>query len=294
MTGFICLDKPNDISSFWAAKQVSKLLREKKAGHTGTLDPFATGVLPVALGQATRFIELLPTSKKAYKATVQLGITTDTLDITGDILTKTSVDVSEEEIEQILSNFTGEISQTPPMFSAIRKDGVRLYDLARKGETVERESRKVTVYTLKLLNAGNDSFEIFVECSAGTYIRALADDIGSALGCGAVLTSLTRTEANGFTLEESISLEKMRQMSREELEKCVIPIDKALGIYGRIDLSPAQSKRFKNGGYLSADRLDVPVEEGYYRMYSDSGLFLGIGEFRTGSDKVTAKKVLGI
>lgn len=292
MTGFICLDKQQDISSFWAVKQTLKLFGEKKGGHTGTLDPFATGVLPVALGRATRFIELLPTDRKAYKAKVQLGITTDTLDITGEILSEKKADVSSDEIEKALKSFRGKISQVPPMYSAIRKDGVRLYDLARRGETVERETRQVEIFRLDLISTENDAFEIYVECSAGTYVRSLADDIGSSLGCGAVLSSLRRTKANGFTLDESVTLEAMRSMSENELFDLVIPLDKALEKYGKITVSEAQAFRFKNGGSLLKTRIDCPEKEGLYRVYSPENTFLGIGEITNESEELTAKKVL--
>ncbi len=292
MTGFICLNKQQDISSFWAVKQTLKLFNEKKGGHTGTLDPFATGVLPIAVGRATRFIELLQTDKKAYIAKVQLGITTDTLDITGEIITKTPVRVSASEIEKALASFRGKISQTPPMFSAIRKDGVRLYDLARRGEVVEREQREVEISKLELLNVQNDFFDIYVECSAGTYIRSLADDIGVSLGCGAVLYQLSRTRANGFSIDESTTLEQMRQMDESELKKLVIPLDRALEKYEKVTVSSSQAKRFKNGGELMKSRIDCSGNEGYYRVYSPENIFLGIGEIKASSDELSVKKVL--
>lgn len=292
MTGFICLNKQQDISSFWAVRQTLRLLGEKKGGHTGTLDPFATGVLPIALGRATRFIELLPTDRKAYNATVQLGITTDTLDITGEIISKAPVHVSAYEIEQVLDGFRGQISQIPPMFSAIRKDGVRLYDLARKGEVVEREERQVTVYKLDLLDANNDSFDIYVECSAGTYIRSLADDIGTELGCGAVLSELSRTKSNGFTIENSVTLEEMRQMDKAKLSELIIPLDEALSAYEKITVTAPQAKRFKNGGSLMRERLNCPDKSGLYRIYSPENDFLGIGEINDESKELSVKRVL--
>ena len=293
MTGFICLDKQQDISSFWAARQASKLLGEKKCGHTGTLDPFATGVLPVALGRATRFIELLPTDRKAYTAEVRLGITTDTLDITGRVIKEAPVtDITADRVEEALKLFRGEISQLPPMFSAIRKDGVRLYELARKGETVERESRRVNIYKLDLLGFSDGVFEIYAECSAGTYIRSLADDIGAALGCGATLTQLRRTKANGFSTESCVTLEEMRKMSRDELESLVIPLDAALEKYEKITVSEGQAKRFKNGGSLFKNRIDCPEKNGLYRVYSPENIFLGIGETTENSEELSVRKVL--
>lgn len=292
MTGFICLNKQQDITSFWAVRQTLKLLGEKKGGHTGTLDPFATGVLPIALGRATRFIELLPSSKKAYTAKVRLGITTDTLDITGEIISKTPVHVNAFEIEQILDDFKGAIMQTPPMFSAIRKDGVRLYDLARKGETVDREERQVNIYRLNLLNIEDDTLEIYVECSAGTYIRSLADDIGAQLGCGAVLSQLCRTKSNSFSIEQSVTLEQMRDMEPEQLKELIIPLDKALEKYEKITVTQAQAVRFKNGGSLLRERLTCPDEIGLYRVYSPDDIFLGLGEIKDGSEELTVRRVL--
>ncbi|MCR4563462.1 MAG: tRNA pseudouridine(55) synthase TruB [Clostridiales bacterium] len=292
MTGFICLDKQQDISSFWAVRQTLKLLGEKKGGHTGTLDPFATGVLPIAVGRATRFIELLPTDIKAYEAEIRLGITTDTLDKTGEILSKSPVNVSSSDIEKSLESFRGEIKQIPPMYSAIRKDGVRLYDLARRGETVEREERCVTVYRLDFLGFENDTVKIYVECSAGTYIRSIADDLGSVLGCGAVLTALRRTRANGFSIENSVTLEKMREMKSDELKSLVIPLDTALGKYEKITVSEGQTIRFKNGGELLRNRLDCPFKTGLYRVYSPADVFLGIGEIKENSEVLGVRRVV--
>jgi tRNA pseudouridine55 synthase len=291
MTGIICLNKHEDITSFWAVKQTLKAIGEKKGGHTGTLDPFATGVLPIALGRATRFIELLPSSKKGYHAKIQLGVTTDTLDITGEVISKTPVSVSAIEVEQLLEDFKGTISQLPPMFSAVRKDGVRLYDLARKGENVERDERLVSIFKLQLLSLENDVLEVYVECSAGTYIRALADDIGAELGCGAVLKELCRTRANGFSLEECVTLEELRNMDEDEIKAHIIPVDKALDKYEALTVTDAQAKRFRNGGELLLDRLECSGEIGYYRLYSPENAFLGVGEIAEGSNIMSVKRV---
>ena len=179
------------------------------------------------------------------------------------------------------------------MFSAVRKDGVRLYDLARKGETVERDEREVSIYKLDLLSIDGDTVDIYVECSAGTYIRALADDIGSQLGCGAVLSELCRTRANGFSLEQSVTLEQMRSMSEEELKNTVIPLDKALEKYEKITVTEAQAIRFRNGGELMRERITCSDKIGYYRVYSPSDAFLGIGEIKDGSEMLSVKRVLG-
>ena len=201
MTGIICLDKPEGISSFFAVKKASRLLGIKKAGHTGTLDPMATGVLVIMLGHCTRFIDFLPESEKSYTARVLLGKSTDTLDITGNVLSKKPVNVTESELLKTCERFLGEIEQIPPMYSALQKDGVRLYDLARKGIEVEREARKINIKELKVYDFDGTSFSMDVTCSAGTYIRSLAFDIGESLGVGACLTSLRRTSANGFSID---------------------------------------------------------------------------------------------
>ena len=176
MTGFIFLDKPKDITSFVAANKLKRILNVKKTGHTGTLDPMATGVLPVMLGGATRFSQYLPTHDKAYRAKILLGTVTDTLDITGTVIKRSKVNVSAERLEEVIKHFIGEISQLPPMYSAVSKDGVRLYKLARQGIEIEREARNVIIHYIKLLDVpdANNEFEIEVSCSAGTYIRSLA------------------------------------------------------------------------------------------------------------------------
>lgn len=291
MTGLICLNKDENITSFWAVKQALKALGEKKGGHTGTLDPFATGVLPIALGGATRFIELLPVHDKAYRATIKLGVTTDTLDLTGEVLSRTPVNVTELEVENALEQFRGEITQLPPMYSAVRKDGVRLYDLARKGETVDRDERTVTIYDLQLLSFNNDEFEIFAKCSAGTYIRALAEDLGDVLGCGASLKSLERTMANGFSIDKCVTLDELRNMSDEEKKQLIIPVDNALESYESVTVTSPQAVRFRNGGELSLDRITCSKKAGYYRVYSPENEFMGLGEIRPESDTLFVKRV---
>ena len=202
MTGFIFLDKPEELTSFVAANRVKRILKINKTGHTGTLDPMATGVLPVMLGGATRFSQYLPTHDKTYRAKILLGTVTDTLDITGTVLQKNPVNVSVYRLNGVINRFVGSISQLPPMYSAVSKDGVRLYKLARQGIEIEREARNVVIRYIKLLDVPdeNNEFEIEVSCSAGTYIRSLAADIGSELGCGAVITALRRIEANGVSV----------------------------------------------------------------------------------------------
>ena len=278
MTGIIPLKKGENITSFFAVNKVRRITGEKKCGHTGTLDPNATGVLPVAMGGATRFIELLPTHKKAYKATFKTGFCTDTLDIWGKVTETFDKEVSFEEIEKISSEFKGEIMQLPPMYSAIKRDGVRLYELARQGIEVERTPRKCEIYELNISETEDGEYSLYCECSAGTYIRTLINDIGERLGCGATMTSLSRTFACGIEISECYTLEELAELKENgEIEKAIIPLEKLLLEYPAIHVTENQAKRFSNGGSLMRERLRNLKENGIYRVYGN-GEFLGLGE----------------
>ncbi len=292
MTGFVFLNKGEDMTSFFAASRLRRIFSTKKVGHTGTLDPMATGVLPVAVGGATRFIDFIPDSDKAYKARFLLGKTTDTLDITGNVLQENEVNVKREDIEKILPDFTGEIFQIPPMYSALKKDGVRLYDLARQGIEVEREKRQITIHSLLLTDfEGENEYEIEVSCSKGTYIRTLIDDIGQALGCGAVMTRLCRTKANGVDLSECISLEELKELSEKgEAEACLHSVDRMLP-YASIKVTDNQARRFSNGGELDVERLKIKPEKGLYKVYSHRDRFLGLGEITEDKQQLRVKRV---
>lgn len=292
MTGVICLDKPEGISSFFAVKKVGRLLDTKKAGHTGTLDPMATGVLVIMLGSCTRFIDFLPESEKSYTARVMLGKNTDTLDVTGDILEEKDVNVTEDELKKTAEKFLGDILQVPPMYSALRKDGVRLYDLARQGVEVEREPRKVQIKELKIYDFDGSSFSMDVTCSAGTYIRSLAFDIGESLGTGACLTSLRRTAANGFSIDKSLTLEEIeKHLENEDIEKYILPIENALKSYEAVTVSEAQGKRFRNGGELDLNRIHKDFCNSLYRIFAPDGSFLGLGEADTENNSLKPKRV---
>ena len=278
MTGIIPLKKGENITSFFAVNKVRRIIGEKKCGHTGTLDPNATGVLPIAVGGATRFIELLPTHKKAYKATFKTGFCTDTLDIWGTVTETFCKEVSFEEIEKTAMEFKGEIMQLPPMYSAIKRDGVRLYELARQGIEVERTPRKCEIYELSVEEAENGEYSLYCECSAGTYIRTLINDIGERLGCGATMTSLCRTFACGIELSECFTLEELNELKEKgEIEKAIIPLEKLLLEYPEIHVTDNQAKRFSNGGSLMRERVRNLKENGIYRVYGN-GEFLGLGE----------------
>ncbi len=293
MTGIILLDKPEGITSFGAVARVRRICSEKKCGHTGTLDPMATGVLTIMLGGATRFCELLPGHDKAYVASFRLGTVTDTLDITGKILETREVTATAEQVREKLTEFVGEISQLPPMYSAVSVDGKRLYELARQGIEVERKARQVTVYSIEMLSENEESGEytISVECSLGTYIRSLISDLGEALGCGAVMTDLRRTKANGFGIENAVTLEELSAAAENgTLEELIIPVDKALEEYPVIKVTAAQAKRFSNGGELDLQRLKYPRMLGYFRIYDPENRFIGLGEIGTG-DSLAVKRV---
>lgn len=293
MDGFVFLDKSEGMTSFVASARVRRILGVKKAGHTGTLDPMATGVLPIALGGATRFIELIDSHDKTYRARFILGKTTDTLDITGNVTGEYSVMAKKEDVEREILNFIGEIYQLPPMYSAVKKDGVRLYELARQGIEIEREKRRVTVYSIRLLafNENAAEYEIEVSCSKGTYIRSLIADIGDALGCGATMTALRRTKANGVDINSCVTLEEVQKMADEgNSDKAVVSVDKFLG-YDKITVSQAQSKRFSNGGELDYIRLKDKKSPGLYLVYSPEGDFLGVGEIDNECTVLSVKRV---
>ena len=291
MTGIICLDKSAGMTSFTAVSAARKITGEKKAGHAGTLDPFATGVLPVAFGGCTRFLEMFPSHEKAYKATVKLGTVTDTLDITGEVIEKNDFSsVTKADFEKATELFKGNIIQVPPMYSSIKKGGVRLYTLARQGIEVEREGREVCIKTLDVIGADEEKgeYEIYVVCSAGTYIRSLAHDIGEKLGCGAVLTALRRTAALSFTENESYTLDRLREISENGgISDILLPIDRVLG-YEKLTVSEKQSVRFHNGGELSLDRIKKELS-GRYCVYAPDGAFLGVGE--TDGESLVPRKI---
>lgn len=295
MTGIICLDKQEHMTSFSTVARARRIVGEKKAGHAGTLDPMATGILPVLLGGATRFMEFLPVHDKGYRARIQLGMTTDTLDTTGTVLTRSGVRVSKAQVEQALGAFRGDILQVPPMYSALSKNGVRLYELARRGEEVERQARSVTIYRLELTEFDGQTQEctLNVLCSKGTYIRSLADDLGRMLGCGAVMSGLRRTYAVGFSLEDCVTLDTLSELAQQgKLSQCMIPLERALAAYPSLSVTQAQAVRFANGGALDADRLRFAEKrDGLFRVYSPDERFLGLGELLPGERELKVRRV---
>lgn len=283
MTGIICVNKEKDITSFGVVAKLRGIIGEKKAGHTGTLDPMATGVLPVMFGGATRFLNFLPDSDKGYRATFKLGITTDTLDITGEVTSQSEVAVNSTDVKNAMRDFVGIIDQIPPMFSAKSVDGVRLYDLAREGKTVEREACRVEIKELELVafDETEHTYQIDVLCSKGTYIRSLIDDIGKKLGCGAVMTELVRTKAMGFDLSDCVTLAELqeRKDSGKGFDDVLIDIERMFDCYKKVRVSPAQSTRFFNGGALDINRVQKNImPDEICAVYSDKNEFLGLGQ----------------
>lgn len=294
MTGIVCINKEQGRTSFSVCAEIRRITSQKKCGHMGTLDPLATGVLPVMLGGATRFLDFYPGSDKGYRARFVLGKTTDTLDITGSVTGEYPVSCTVDDVKNALENFKGEITQVPPMYSAVSVGGKRLYELARKGENVERPSRQVTIRRIELLSADENTneYEIDVLCSKGTYIRTLIDDLGAALKCGATMTALERTYAYGFTLKDCVTVSQLSDAAKSEngISQYLIPVDKALCDYEKITVSPAQSVRFKNGGSLDLERIRKKPPKGtLVRVYSPSSEFLGLGE--TGENELSVKRV---
>lgn len=285
--GILIVDKPVDFTSFDLCAKLRGMLKTRKIGHAGTLDPMATGVMTVLLGNATRAAELLPIQDKRYEAGFRLGITTDTLDITGRVLTEQTAWVSGAEAEAALDGLRGDIMQIPPMYSAVHHDGQRLYELAYRGLEVEREARPVTVYRLALIefDAERGEGRLDIHCSRGTYIRTLIDDMGRALGCGAVMTSLRRTMASGFTIDDALTLGQIQELTDAgSIDDHILPVECAFAAYRRIMITPAQANRYINGGELNFDRLRIaaPLTDGELVQVCGESGFIGIGRADAG------------
>ena len=280
--GIIIIDKPAGWTSMDVCAKLRGMFHEKRVGHAGTLDPMATGVLPVFIGRATRAVEFAADSDKEYIAGLKLGVVTNTQDTTGEILEERPVEVGGERLRRVLERFTGEIEQVPPMYSAIKVNGKKLYELARKGREVERKPRPVTIHELELLGwpeAGED-FSLRVVCSKGTYVRTLCHDIGQALGCGGCMSSLRRVKAAGFTLADSVTLGAVQAaVDRGEGESLLLPVDAYFAGLPMLALKTAGAeKRLRNGGLLTA--RDIP--EGEYRVYGVDKTFLALGRVTEG------------
>ncbi len=275
--GIIIIDKPSDWTSMDVCAKIRGILREKRVGHGGTLDPMATGVLPVFVGQATRAVEFSENSRKEYVAGLRLGLVTNTQDTSGETVETYPVSVSREDVERAMTAFVGGIQQIPPMFSAIKINGQKLYDLARKGQEVERKPRSITIYELELLEQVNETdYLIRCVCSKGTYIRTLCHDIGHSLGCGGTMYSLRRTMAAGYTLAQAVTLEDVQERG----EAVLLPTDSIFTQYPALQLKSAkQEKRVRNGNAFT----DESVPDGTYRVYGLDGTFLCLSQAKDGT-----------
>lgn len=297
MDGIMVINKPENYTSFDVVAVMRKLLKTKKVGHAGTLDPMATGVLPILAGNATKIQNLLQGSSKEYRAKFRLGLITDTEDTSGKILKKNPVNVNAEALKKVISAFVGEIKQVPPMYSAIKKDGVRLYSLARQGIEVSREKRVVTIDDINLESYNEEMQEatMLVRCSKGTYIRTLCADIGAQLGCGAVMSELERTRVGSFTLEKSITLDRAKELASEnKLGKLLLSIDSILSKYNAVKVTDAQTVRFLNGGGLALDRISIKdaQDSQKLRVYGTGGKFLGLGIVNVTKKEMSVYKLL--
>ncbi len=278
ISGIVVLDKANGLSSNAALQEVKRLYEANKAGHAGSLDPLATGVLPVCLGEATKVSQFLLDSDKRYRVRIKLGIRTDTGDSEGSIIERNEgISVSRKAIERALTKFKGEVEQVPPMHSAIKMNGVPLYKLARKGITVEREPRLVTLYQICLVEFVNSELELEISCSKGTYIRTIADDLGQELGCGAHVIELRRTQAGVFTEKDSISSEELalekENRGLDKIDQFLIPMDRAIQDLPEVNLPSITASHVKNGQAVLVRHLP---KNGLVRMYEDEQ-FIGIG-----------------
>ena len=275
MTGIVIVDKP----AGWTSQDVTARLRRvfgtRRIGHGGTLDPMATGVLPVFVGRATRGVEFFEHADKTYEAVLRLGTVTDTQDSTGTVLEKRPAAVTEAEFRDILPKFTGKIAQVPPMYSAIKVDGKKLYELARAGKEVDRKPREITIFSLELLEFSGETAKIRVHCSKGTYIRTLCHDIGAALGCGACMETLRRTAAGEYTLADSVGLDTL--LNAERPEDYLRDVDTLFRQYPAVTLTEKQTLRCRNGNSFS-----IALPEGSYRAYDGQGTFLMLAKVRGG------------
>ena len=279
MTGVVVVDKPRDWTSHDVVGKLRRIYGTKRVGHGGTLDPMATGVLPVFIGRATRAADMASNADKQYVASLRFGVTTDTQDITGTVLTASPADVTREALEKVLPEFIGETEQVPPMYSAIKKDGKKLYELARKGIEVERPARRITIKSIEICGEDENGFSLRVDCSKGTYIRTLCADIGERLGCGAVMTALRRTKAGQFDIAQAVPLEELisRFEGGESVEEYIQPLHLLFADRPEAVIPPREETRLRNGAPFR-----TKLKDGEYRLFSQQGEFLALGRAQDG------------
>lgn len=281
MNGIILVDKPQDWTSHDVVAKLRGVLHERRIGHSGTLDPLATGLLVVFVGRATRAVEFAEADSKEYITGLHLGVSTDTQDITGNIVASSGALPDEAALREALGRFIGDIEQIPPMYSAIKIGGKKLYELARRGESVERAPRKITVSAIDIAGRDGDDYILNISCSKGTYVRTLCSDIGEALGCGACMSSLRRTRAGVFSVDDAHSLADIEAAAREgRLSDIILPVDTLFASFPKLTVSQSAAKRLKNGNIIK-----ISAEDGEYRVYSDPEEFLLLGRVEGGKLK---------
>lgn len=274
LDGVLLFDKPLELSSNTALQKVRRLFQAEKAGHTGTLDPLASGLLPICFGEATKFSMGLLDADKTYRATIRLGQTTTTGDAEGEILDTRPVNVTEAQVLEVLQHFRGAIQQLPPMYSALKHQGKPLYEYIRKGETIERPTREVFIHDLEMARFGVNEIDIVVRCSKGTYVRTLGEDIGLALGCGGHLIALRRTSIAHFNIENAFTLQQLEAMDDQQKDACLMPVDCMLQEFPSLELDAVEVQRMAQGQRLGKA---LEVGDGKIRLYSN-GCFVGVGE----------------
>ncbi len=304
--GIMNVYKEAGFTSHDVVAKLRGICKQKKIGHTGTLDPDAVGVLPVCLGSGTKLCDMLTGETKEYIARFRLGVTTDTQDISGKVLEEKEVDVCEEQVKEMLSHFVGELQQVPPMYSALKVGGKKLYELAREGKEVERKARLITIYELELLKAEHPEYEIRVTCSKGTYIRTLCHDVGQALSCGAVMTSLVRARVGEFRLKDAKTLAELQMLvDQGRLQEAVIPVEEMFRALPAIQVSDDAQKALLNGNQLKRSEVlvkeeagnieevpkNLPVDQEEYRVYSSGGRFCAIYRYEGGRKLYTPVKM---
>jgi len=279
MNGILLVDKPEGFTSHDVVAKLRGILGQRRIGHSGTLDPMATGLLAIFLGRATRAVQFAEGQVKTYDGALRLGLVTDTQDITGTVLSRQEHDVTEDNLKAVFGEFTGEQKQIPPMYSAVKKDGKKLYELARKGKEVEREPRNITVYSLEYRGKREDDFLFRVKCSKGTYVRTLCHDIGQALGVGGVLSELRRVEAGQFSIDKAHTLREISGMAEQgRAEELLLPVDSLFEEYPPLTVDGGAEAKCRCGA-----RFPVKAEDGFYRVYGGSGEFLMLGRAEGGS-----------
>lgn len=278
MNGIILIDKPQGWTSHDVVGKLRGILHERRIGHSGTLDPLATGLLVVFIGRATRAVEFAEADRKEYVAGLRLGMNTDTQDITGRIISKETDIPDEPEVRIAIERFRGELEQIPPMYSAVKIGGKKLYELARKGESIERKPRHITIFGLEITGRSDNDYILDVVCSKGTYIRTLCHDIGAAMGCGGCMSSLRRTKSGVFSVDNAYTIAEIQEAAdRGEEEKLLLPIDTLFAGYTKLSVDADSEKKLKNGCIINTSSPD-----GRFRVYSEDGEFLLLGDVKDG------------